>query len=150
MTKRSRLPNDRPGLSQLEAVCMQLFWERGPMTAEMVRGAMPKALRESTVRTLLKRICEKGYLTHELDGRAYVYRPADAPGSAAATGVRRLAEMLYRGSVADLLVGLVDSRAMDAAELDALMARIQAVRAQTEAPQAATVHASSSDAECES
>lgn len=107
---------------------MALFWERGPLTAEEVREALPRPLRESTVRTLLRRIGDKGYLTHDVDGRTYVYRPTDPPASVAATGVRKLADLLYRGSVSELLVGLVDSQQIDQQELDALMARIQATR----------------------
>ena len=107
---------------------MGLFWKRGPMTAEAVREALPRPLRESTVRTLLKRITEKGYLTHAVDGRTYVYRPVDEPAEFAASGVRRLAQLLYRGSVSDLLVGLVDSQQIDPAELEALLARIQSAQ----------------------
>lgn len=110
---------------------MALFWKRGPMTADAVREALPNPLRESTVRTLLRRITEKGYLTHEVDGRTYVYRAVDEPSAVAASGVRRLAQLLYRGSVGDLLVGLVDSREIDAAELEALMARIRAGQSPT-------------------
>ncbi len=94
------------------------------MTADAVREALPNPLRESTVRTLRRCITAKGYLTHDVDGLTYVYR-------AAASGVRRLAQRLYRGSVGDLLVGLVDSQEIDAAELDALMARIRAAQLPT-------------------
>jgi predicted transcriptional regulator len=107
---------------------MALFWAGASLTAESVREALPRKLRESTVRTLLRRIMEKGYLTHTVDGRTYVYRAADAPAAVAASGLRRLAQQLYRGSVTDLLVGLVDSKEIDPAELDALIARIQAAR----------------------
>jgi BlaI family transcriptional regulator, penicillinase repressor len=107
---------------------MTLFWKKGAMTAEAVREALPKPLRESTVRTLLRRITEKGYLTHSVEGRTYVYRAVDEPAEFAASGMRRLAQLLYRGSVGDLLVGLVDAKEIDQAELDALMARIQAAR----------------------
>jgi len=131
MTKRRTSKTERPSLSPLEAECMALLWKRGPMTADDVREALPNPLRESTVRTLLRRITEKGYLTHDVDGRTYVYRAVDEPSAVAASGVRRLAQLLYRGSVGDLLVGLVDSREIDAAELEALMARIRAGQSPT-------------------
>lgn len=101
------------------------------MTADAVREALPNPLRESTVRTLRCRITAKGYLTHDVDGLTYVYRAVDEPSAVAASGVRRLAQRLYRGSVGDLLVGLVDSQEIDAAELDALMARIRAAQLPT-------------------
>jgi len=131
MTKRRTSKTERPSLSPLEAECMALLWKRGPMTADDVREALPNPLRESTVRTLLRRITEKGYLTHDVDGRTYVYRAVDEPSAVAASGVRRLAQLLYRGSVGDLLVGLVDSREIDADELEALMTRIRAAQSPT-------------------
>jgi len=56
---------------------MALFWKRGAMTADAVREALPNPLRESTVRTLLRRITEKGYLSRDVDGRTYVFRAMD-------------------------------------------------------------------------
>lgn len=110
---------------------MALFWKRGAMTADAVRETLPRQLRESTVRTLLRRITEKGYLTYDVDGRTYVYRAVDEPGAVAASGIRRLAQLLYRGSVGELLVGLVDSKELDSVELDALMAHIRAAQSPT-------------------
>ena len=128
MTRRSSKSRAQPALSPLEGECMSLFWNLGPMTSEEVRTALPKALRESTVRTLLRRITEKGYLTHDIDGRTFVYRPTEPPATVAASGVRHLADLLYRGSVGDLLVGLVENDEIDPVELDVLMARIHAAR----------------------
>ena len=37
------------------------------------------SLKDSTVRTVLRRLEEKGFLTHEVRDRAYVYKPTEAP-----------------------------------------------------------------------
>jgi predicted transcriptional regulator len=96
---------------------MRVIWAHGPMTAEAVRHALPRTYKESTVRTLLARIEAKGYLTHDVDGRAFVYRPTEPAHTVAAKGMRRLARWLYGGSVSELLVGLVDARAIDPDDL---------------------------------
>ena len=70
-----------PTVGPLENAVMHVLWEQGTATAEDVRQELEKtrALKESTVRTLLKRLEDKGLITHDVDGRTFVYRPKVAP-----------------------------------------------------------------------
>src|SRR5215471_20395081 len=63
-----------PDLGDLERDVMQLVWAKGPITAEAVREQLPRRLKESTVRTVLRRLEEKGYVAHAVEGRTYVYQ----------------------------------------------------------------------------
>jgi BlaI family transcriptional regulator, penicillinase repressor len=121
-----------PALSPLEGEVMQIIWRDGPCTAESVRPRLARALKESTVRTVLRRIEEKGYLTHDLDGRTFVFRAAQRPPEVAANGMKRLARLLFEGSMADLLVGLVEEKALDAADIAEAARRIAESRARRE------------------
>ena len=67
-----------PELGDLEREVMQLVWANGPVTAEAVRERLSRPLKESTVRTVLRRLEDKGYTTHTVDGRTYVYQAARA------------------------------------------------------------------------
>ena len=49
-----------------EAQVMDAVWRLGEATADEVRGALPAALHDSTVRTLLRVLESKGYLGHEV------------------------------------------------------------------------------------
>jgi predicted transcriptional regulator len=69
-----------PGLGDLEREVMQLVWANGSVTAELVRERLDRRLKESTVRTVLRRLEEKGYVTHDVDGRTYVYHPTQPRG----------------------------------------------------------------------
>ena len=60
-----------PELGDLEREVMQLVWANGPVTAEAVREKLSRPLKESTVRTVLRRLEDKGYTTHTVDGRTY-------------------------------------------------------------------------------
>ena len=71
-------------LGNLEREVLQLVWQNGPSTADSVQKALSKPLKESTVRTVLKRLEEKGHLTHTVDNRTFVYQAADTRGRAAA------------------------------------------------------------------
>ena len=73
-----------PELGDLEREVMQLVWANGPVTAEAVRERLSRPLKESTVRTVLRRLEDKGYTTHTVDGRTYVYQAAEPRG-----GLRR-------------------------------------------------------------
>jgi predicted transcriptional regulator len=103
---------------------MQLVWAHGPVTAEAVREKLSRPLKESTVRTVLKRLEAKGRLTHSLDNRTFVYEAADTRGRAAARAVKRIVDRFCSGSVEEVLTGLVDARIVDSDELQRLADKI--------------------------
>ena len=116
--------------SGLEADLLRLIWENGPSTAEQVRERLPsgRPLKDSTVRTLLRRLTEKGFLDYAVDGRTYVYSARVQPGTAAAQAVRRIIDRFYAGSVEQLLVGLVDSEVVGERELKSIAEKIAAAK----------------------
>jgi len=109
-----------PELGDLEREVMQLVWAHGPVTAEAVRERVSKPLKESTVRTVLRRLEEKGYTTHTVDGRTYVYQAAEERGRVAAKAVQRIVDWFCNGSVEEVLVGMVDRAMLDQKQLRAL------------------------------
>src|SRR5215212_4889039 len=81
-----------PDLGDLEREVMQLVWANGPVTAEAVRERLSRPLKESTVRTVLRRLEDKGYTTHTVDGRTYVYQAAEPRARVAAKAVQRIVD----------------------------------------------------------
>ncbi len=114
MPKALPLPDSTDGpekaLSTLEREVMQLIWSRGPATADAVRGGLEpeKVLKNSTIRTILRRLEAKGFLTHEVAGRTFVYRPLVRRRKAAVQAVRQVIDRFCGGSVEELMLGLVD------------------------------------------
>jgi BlaI family transcriptional regulator, penicillinase repressor len=126
---RERVPmRPRPALSELEHQVMQAVWAAGPCTVDTVHQAVSRRrdLKEVTIRTVLRRLERKGYLTHDLDGRAFVYRAVEAPRSVAARAIRHILDRFCQGSVEELISGLVESEVLTDAELDRLEATIKA------------------------
>lgn len=119
--------SDEASLSPLEQRVMQILWACAPCTAEEVRTqlAEEKELKDSTVRTVLRRIEAKGFASHRTEGRTYVYRPNMPRRMAAARAARRIVERLCGGSVEALLVGMVDDRLLDSQTLRELAATIE-------------------------
>jgi predicted transcriptional regulator len=114
------------GLGELEQAVLEALWQIGPATAEACREALAAShpMKDSTVRTVLRRLEEKGYLTHKVEGRTYVYRTAEPRQSVAARAAKQLADRFCGGSLEQLLVGLVDNDVLDAEELERLAHKI--------------------------
>lgn len=116
-------------LGDLEREVLQLVWQsRGSVTADSVREALSKPLKESTVRTVLKRLEEKGYLTHTVEGRTFLYQAAERPTLVAARAVKKIVDWFCNGSVSEVLVGMVDAEMLDPDQLKALAAKIEQAR----------------------
>ncbi|HUP02449.1 MAG TPA: BlaI/MecI/CopY family transcriptional regulator, partial [Bryobacteraceae bacterium] len=82
MTRFSARKPRKP-LSELEHLVMGVVWERGAATSEEVRLALAirHPMKESTARTILKRLEEKGYAKHTVERRTNIYRGAEEPRS---------------------------------------------------------------------
>jgi len=115
-------------LGELERQVMEFLWEHGPATGEAVRAAVGKErpLADSTIRTVLRRLEAKQYVQHAMDGRQFLYSSAREPRKVAADAVRTVLRNFCRGSLEELLTGLVDQRVVDRAELRRLAERIEA------------------------
>lgn len=121
-----RTTKARKPLSGLEHLVMNFLWSRRSATAEQVREALASRhpMKESTVRTILRRLEAKRYLRHRVEGRTYVYERLEAPQNVAARAVRQIIDRLCGGSVEQLLVGMVDSDLLDEEELRRLAQRL--------------------------
>jgi len=124
MTGNTRFDHDPADLGELERSVLLLVWRLGNLTAEQVREELGRPLKESTIRTVLRRLEEKGYLSHKIEDRTFVYSPAESPQRVAGRAVKRIVDWFCAGSVEALLVGMVDSKVLDRGELKRLAERI--------------------------
>ncbi len=113
-------------LSQLENTIMDVVWAKGSATAEDVRIELEgtQKLKDSTVRTILRRLEEKGYVEHDVEGRTYIYRPRVQSQDVATDAVRGIIDRYCGGSVEDLLVGMVDDKILTPDKLKQLAKKI--------------------------
>jgi BlaI family transcriptional regulator, penicillinase repressor len=128
MTGNIQPDHDPAGLGELERSILLLVWRLGSMTAEQVREELGRPLKDSTIRTVLRRLEEKGYLAHSVENRTFIYRPAESPQRVAGRAVKRIVDWFCAGSVEALLAGMVDSKVLDRAELQRLAERIAAAQ----------------------
>jgi len=105
---------------------MEILWKGGPGTAEQIRAALaPRhALKDSTIRTVLGRLQEKGYVNHKIEGKAFVYHWVEKPRNVAVRAVRQILDRFCDGSLEQLLVGLVENQVVERAELQELARKV--------------------------
>jgi BlaI family penicillinase repressor len=118
--------NRHKSLTALEQFLMDYVWENPGCTAETVREglAAKRALKDSTIRTILRKLEEKGYVTHKVDGRTFVYRAVDTKRNVAVRAAKQLVDRFCEGSMEELLVGLVDNQLLEPKQLQRLAAKI--------------------------
>jgi BlaI family penicillinase repressor len=123
MTQRtSSAARVKPPLTELENEVMQVVWSAGPCSVDTVHQGVSRNrhLKETSVRTILRRLEQKGYLRHEEQGRAYIYRSAETARSLAARAVRQIIDRLCQGSVEELVSGMVEAKVLTKGELKTL------------------------------
>ncbi len=117
-------------LSKREQEIMDLVYERGHLTSSKAMELLSGAPSNSTVRTLLRILEEKGQLTHEeRDGR-YFYLPVVPRVSAARQALDGVMKTFFRGSVGDVVAALLgdDQAHLSGEDLDRLQELINQAR----------------------
>lgn len=117
-----------PDLGDLERDVMQLVWAHGAITAEAARELLGRPLKESTIRTVLRRLEEKGFVAHAVEGRTFVYRAAEARSRVAARAVKSVVDWICEGAIDEVLVGMVDQQMLGPDQLRKLAERIAKAR----------------------
>ncbi len=95
------------------------------MTAAEVRGKVARQLKDATIRSVLRRLEDKGCLTHAVESGTFIYRSKESAASAAADAVRGLLERFCDGSIERALQALVDATRVDPKQLAALAGKLQ-------------------------
>ena len=121
MRSKSGAPVRAP-LADLESRVMHVVWEQSPCTVEDVHRKISekRQIKETSVRTILRRLEAKGYVRHHEEGRAYVYTAAQTARSFAAHAVRQIIDRFCRGSVEELVTGMVDAKVLTNSEIERL------------------------------
>jgi predicted transcriptional regulator len=119
-----------PRISEAEQQLLQLLWDESPLGATDLAERVPASRGWSlaTVKTLLSRLCAKGALTAERDGRRFRYRPAVEREVIAAGQADRLVDRLFGGRVSPLVAQLAEQREIDPDDLAELEALVRSLR----------------------
>jgi len=113
-------------MGEVEQMVMDYIWTHGPSTSEACREALAasRPMKDSTIRTVLRRLEEKGYLAHETEGRTFIYKASDGRQNVAVRAVKGIIDRFCGGSAEQLLLGMVDNAVLDSKQLERLARKI--------------------------
>ena len=116
-----------PTLTEAEQRLMEVLWDTGAASVGEVAGALPKrkSVAYNTVLTTLRILEQKGYVRHEKQGRAFVYRPVVGREEARRGAVRHLLNRFFQNSPGQLVLNILEHERIDPRELERLKKLIE-------------------------
>ncbi|MCA9194121.1 MAG: BlaI/MecI/CopY family transcriptional regulator [Planctomycetales bacterium] len=117
------------GLSRRERQIVDVLFELGEAPADKVREALGAGLANATVRTMLRKLEEKGVVSHREDGKRFLYKVIQSRKAAGKSALRRVLNVFYGGSVESALAAhLLDNRQkIERSELERIKALIDSI-----------------------
>ena len=114
-------------LTPLQQAILDVVWNNGSATADQIRLALEPRhpLKDSSVRTLLRRLEAQGYLAHTAEGKTFLYSATTPARGVAARAVRNIIERFWSGSVEQFLTGMVDEKVLTAAQIERLARQVR-------------------------
>ncbi len=117
-----------PTLPKLELAVMKVVWAKGRVTVYDVQAALlPKRkLAYTSVASTLRVLEEKKFLTHDMDGRTYIYRPLVQESEVSKSMLQDILDRLFDGSTEQLLTTLFETQKVKPEELKKIQAKVAA------------------------
>ena len=119
-------------LGKVQLEIMRVLWQRDGATAREITDEMNAAGRtppiaHSTVQTLLRQMESKGAITHQQEGRTFVFRAAQEEKEVTSSATRDLLARLFGGSVSGLVAHLLTHEKVSPEEMQRLRKLIDKV-----------------------
>lgn len=115
-------------LTERELELMHVYWQHKELTAAQARDHLAQSGRDlayTTVATLSRLLCEKGFLEQTNTERPFNYKAAQAFERVSRRLVGDLVERVFQGSRTQLLLTLVEDRKLSAKERQVLQSILQ-------------------------
>ena len=108
------------GLTELQLDIMSVLWRNGAATVTDVHQAVGtrRGLAPATLATLLRRLEKKGAVTHLVQGRQFIYRPAITADAVRRSRLSEVAEKLLPADVPALISQLLMSDKIGVEEIE--------------------------------
>ena len=106
------MPRDTKNVTETEFAILNALWERGPMAVREIVEAVYRQHTHSlhaSVKSLLERLADKGYVVCQRRGGAHLFSATVERESFVAQQLQALADSNFGGSLAPLLLTLVDN-----------------------------------------
>lgn len=120
-------------LSAAQQEIMEIVWKKGEVAVSDVRATLSETrdVARNTVRTLLERMEEKGWLKHRVEGRTYLYSATQPRQTTIGQKVVDVVDEACGGSPEQLVTALIDFRGLTTGELDRIRKMLADAKAKT-------------------
>ncbi len=107
-------------LGRVQLRIMQVLWKKGRANARELTLALcaDEPIAHSTVQTLLRGLEEKGSVSHEAEGRTFVFFPLVEEGQFKQRATRDLVERVFGGKAGTLVAHLLKNENVSQKEID--------------------------------
>jgi predicted transcriptional regulator len=111
-----------PALSPSETEILRLVWQLGQATVQDVCDKLPskRKIAYATVQTLLRRLENKGYLKHDVRGKAHVFSAAVKKEHVVKRSVGDFLDRLFGGDPIPLMQYLAEHGQISADDIERL------------------------------
>jgi BlaI family penicillinase repressor len=114
MPKTKKMPNTKSPLSRAQREVMEIIWDKGEVgvleVTEILNRDRPVA--RNTVRTLMERMHEKGWLTYRPEGRSYMYSAVVPREESLGQRVAEMVDKACGGEPERLMMALLNYRGL--------------------------------------
>jgi BlaI family penicillinase repressor len=109
-------------MSPAETEILRLLWQLGEATVQQIHESLPvnRPVAYKTVQTLLRRLEDKGYLTHKVAGKAHIFVPAVKREAVVKRTVLDFLDRLFGGDPKPLMQFLAKDGRIDAEDVEEL------------------------------
>jgi predicted transcriptional regulator len=112
-----------------ERAILDVLWRKKHASVREIADELSrkKPVAYTTVLTVLGIMSRKGLVNHRVEGRAFIYSAAISRAKARKQAIERVLKQFFDGSPSVLAEHLISEHDLDAAELQALRKRVDAV-----------------------
>lgn len=112
----------RPQISEAEFAVMQIIWDKAPVNTNEIVALLRDTSDWSpkTIQTMLIRLEKKGAITHEKDGRVYVYTPLIQKEDYLSHESHAFLDKFFNGALDQMVVSYLSQNDLSQEDLDSL------------------------------
>lgn len=122
--------DERTRISDAEARVMEVLWDRSPQSAAEVIDALAAQTgwNHRTIRTLLRRLVDKGAVSYAEDGRAYLYAAVLTREEYVRSESRSFLSRVFGGNPLSALAYFVEDENLSPEQLERLQSLVEEKR----------------------
>ena len=111
-----------PQISEAEFEVMKIIWKYAPINTNEITEKLTKttAWSPKTIHTLIKRLVNKGAISHEKDGRVFVYTPQIKENEYVGIESRHFLKRFYNGDSSRMVSSFLENNKLSKAEIENL------------------------------